>query len=117
MVRREFVPFDEKIIRDEFVALPAKDRAKLAALIEHYQACGLGDPTPVQIDGYGEGIFRLRHVKPAYAGRLLFFAVDRRVGYERLVILLIFKKEGQKTPTQVLETARRRKREWETNER
>ena len=71
----------------------------------------------MQIDGYGDGIYRLRHVKPAYAGRLLYFVVDRRAGYERLIILLVYKKEGQKTPAHVVETARRRKRRWEENER
>ena len=105
------------MIDREVDALPAKDAAKLLTLIDHYEACGLGDPTPVQIDGYGDGIYRLRHVKPAYAGRLLFFPVDRRAGYERLIVLLVYKKEGQKTPLHVLEMARRRKRQWEENER
>ncbi len=115
-MRREFVAFDEEVIQSEFASLPAKDRAKLATLVQHYQSSGLGDPTPVQIDGYGDGIFRLRHIKPAYAGRLLFFTVDRSAGYEKLVILLVYKKEGQKTPAHVFETAKRRKRQWDEEE-
>jgi phage-related protein len=116
-VRREFVAFDAEIVGREFASLPAKDRAKLAALVEHYQSCGLGDPSPVQIDGYGDGIYRLRHVKSAYAGRLLFFTVDRSAGYEKLVILLVYKKEGQRIPANIKETALRRKREWEEGKR
>ncbi len=112
-MKREFVPCDEDLVRREFDALPAKDAAKLSSLMAHYEVCGFGNPSPVQIDDYGEGILRLRHIKPAYQGRLIFFAVDQVAGFERLVILAVFKKQGQKTPTTILETAKRRKRRWE----
>lgn len=112
-MRREFIPFDEEVILTELKALPTSDRAKLEALIEHYETVGRGNPSPAQIDDYGDGIYRLRHVKAAYQGRLIFFAVDRKQGYERLIILTVYKKEGQRTPATVIETARRRKAKWQ----
>ena len=112
-MRREFVPFSEEVILREFRALPENDRAKLYALIEHYETVGLGNPSPVQIDDYGDGIFRLRHIKPAYQGRLIFFTVDKVKNFERIVILLVYKKETQKTPKSILETARNRRKQWE----
>jgi hypothetical protein len=73
---REFVPFHEETIRKELDELPPKDAAKLASLMGHYEQCGLGNPSPVQIDDDGDGLYRLRHIKPAYQGRLLFFATS-----------------------------------------
>ena len=110
-MRREFVPFDEQTILGELRALPASDRAKLEALIEHHETVGLGNPAPAQVDEYG-GLYRLRHIKAAYQGRLIFFAVERTKGFERLVILVVYKKQSQRTPAAVIETARRRKRQW-----
>jgi len=112
-VRREFVPFDEETIRQELRTLPDRDRAKLEALIEHYETVGFDNPAPAQVDDYGDGLYRLRHVKPAYQGRLIYFAVDRTKGFERLVILAVYKKQSQKTPVSVIETAKRRKKQWE----
>jgi phage-related protein len=65
------------------------------------------------VDDYGDGLYRLRHVKLAYQGRLIFFAVDRAAGFERLVVLTVYKKQTQKVPARVLETAKRRKKQWE----
>jgi phage-related protein len=112
-VRREFVPFDEGIIVKELRALPNRDRAKLEALIEHYETVGLGNPAPAQVDDYGEGLYRSRHSKAAYQGRLIFFAAQRAKEFERLVILMVYKKESQRVPISAIETARRRKQQWE----
>ena len=114
---REFVPFHEDTIRKELDELPPKDAAKLASLMGHYEQCGLENPAPVQIDDYGDRLYRLRHIKPAYQGRLLFFTVDRTAGFERLVVLVVYKKQGQKAPQHILETAKRRKKQWEENRR
>ncbi|MGA2572023.1 MAG: type II toxin-antitoxin system RelE/ParE family toxin [Terracidiphilus sp.] len=110
---REFVPFNEDTIRKELDGLPPKDAAKLAALMDHYEHCGLGNPSPAQVDDYGDGIYRLRHVKPAYQGRLLFFTSDRSSGFEELVMLAVYKKQGQKAPRHILEAAKKRKKQWE----
>lgn len=112
-MRREFIPYDEQIILRELRALPDRDRAKLVALLEHYETVGLSNPMPAQVDDYGDGLYRLRHAKPAYQGRLIFFATERIKDFERLVILVVYKKEGQKTPKHVLETAKSRKKLWE----
>ena len=111
-MRREFVYFDFDIIRSEFAALTDKDRAKLLALLEHYRNAGLGNPSPAQIDDYGEGLYRLRHIKPAYQGRLLFFAIERVAGFERLVVLTVFKKQSQDVPQNILDRARSRMSEY-----
>jgi phage-related protein len=72
---------------------------------------------PAQVDDYGNGLYRLRHIKPAYQGRLLFFASDCSAGFERLVMLVVYKKQGQKAPQHILETAKRRKKQWEDKRR
>lgn len=116
-MRREFVPFQEDTIQKELDELPPRDAAKLAALMDHYEQCGFGNPSPAQVDDYGDGIYRLRHIKPAYQGRLLFFASERSSGFEKLVMLVVYKKQGQKAPLHVLETAKKRKKQWEETRR
>ena len=65
------------------------------------------------VDDFGDGIKRLRHIKPAYQGRMLFFAVDRSPGFERLVALTVYKKEGQEVPRNVFDRAKARKAQFE----
>jgi phage-related protein len=81
--------------------------------MEHYQQTGNENPSPAQIDEYGGGLYRLRHVKSAYQGRGIFFVVNRKLSIERLILLVVYKKEGQKTPQRVLNLALRRKKQWE----
>lgn len=100
--------FDQEVIQAELDELPSKDAAKLLAVMEHYRMVGLSNPAPAMIDDYGDGIKRLRHVSGAYQGRTLFFAVDRTKGFERLVVLTVFKKESQSVPKRILERARTR---------
>lgn len=116
-MRREFVPFHEGTIQKELDELPPRDAAKLAALMNHYEQCGFANPSPAQVDDYGDGIYRLRHIKPAYQGRLLFFASDRSSGFEQLVMLAVYKKQGQKAPQHIVETAKKRKKQWEETRR
>ena len=114
-MQREWAYCDEELIRREVAELPAKDRAKLLALMEHYRTVGHANPSPVMIDDYGDGIKRLRHIKPAYQGRLLFFAIDRTSGSERLVALTVYKKQSQDVPKSVLDRAKARKAQFERN--
>ncbi len=116
-MQRAFLPFDEGTIQKELDELPSKDAAKLVALMNHYEQCGFGNPSPAQVDDYGDGIYRLRHIKPAYQGRLLFFASIRSSGFEQLVMLVVYKKQGQKVPQHIVETARKRKKQWEERRR
>jgi len=110
---REWIFYNQKVIQAELDDLPAKDAAKLTSLMGHYRTAGLNNPAPALIDDYGGGIKRLRHVKPAYQGRLIFFAVDRTEGFERLVVLTVYKKEGQDIPQNVIDRAKARKAEYE----
>lgn len=112
-MRRERVFFDQGVIRAELDDLPAKDASKLTSLMEHYRTAGSDNPSPVMIDDYGGGIKRLRHIKPAYQGRLLFFTMDRTAAFERLVALTIYKKQSQDVPRNVLERAKSRKAQFE----
>lgn len=111
-MRRDWVYYDFNTICAEFAELPDKDRAKLLSLLEHYKAAGLGNPSPAMIDDYGDGLYQLRHIKPAYQGRLIYFATERVAGFERLVVLTVFKKQGQDVPQNVLERARSRMLEY-----
>jgi len=94
-MRREWIYFDDRVIRHEFGDLTLKDRAKLMALMEHYRISGNTNPVPAKIDDYGDGLKRLRHIKPAYKGRLLFFVVEGADDLERLVVVSVFVKQGQ----------------------
>jgi phage-related protein len=77
--------------------------------MEHYRTVGTGNPSPAQVNDYGDGIKRLRHIKAAYQGCLLYFAVERAAGFERLVALTVYKKQSQDVPQQVIERAKARK--------
>lgn len=116
-MRREWVFFDQGVIRAELDDLPAKDASKLTSLMEHYRTVGQGNPSPVMIDDYGNGLYRLRHIKSAYQGRLIFFAVDRAAGFERLVVLTVYKKQSQGVPQNVLDRARSRRTQFEAKEK
>lgn len=116
-MKREWVFFDRAIIQAELDGLPSKDSAKLVSLMEHYREVGLGNPSPVQIDDYGNGIYRLRHIKSAYQGRLLYFAVERVSGFERLVVLAVYKKESHSVPKSILDLGLARKRKFELKEK
>ena len=69
------------------------------------------------IDDYGDGIKRLRHIKSAYQGRVLFFATESRAGYEKLIVLTVFKKQSQDVPNNVLARARERRTAYEARRR
>ena len=107
-MRREIEPFDEATIISELSALPAKDRAKLAALLEFLEESQDGNPYPAQIDGYEHGLLRLRHVKAAYQGRAIFYVSESKQQFQKMVLLIVYKKETKKVPTAILETARQR---------
>lgn len=100
--------FDEDVIRAELESLPSKDRAKLAALMEFYEGVGLENPYPAQIDSYEHGILRIRHVKANYQGRALYYVSESLEGFQKLTLLVVYKKETGKVPSAVIETARRR---------
>lgn len=112
-MRREWLFFDHEVIQAELDAIPAKDAAKLLSLMEHYRLAGSKNPSPAKVDDYGDGIKRLRHIKPAYKGRVLFFVVERDAGVERLIVVTVYKKESHKVPHQILDRAKHRKSQYE----
>jgi len=81
----------------------------LIAVIGRYEEVGFDDPKPAKVQDYGDGIKCIRHVKPNYQGRCLFYMGDSAPGYQKLWILTIYKKETQEMPKQVLERAKSRK--------
>jgi phage-related protein len=107
-VRREIQAFDGETIRSELNALPKKDRSKLSALIEYLEECPRENPHPVQIDAYENGVLRIRHIKAAYQGRALCYIAESREGFQKFVLLLVYKKESDRVPPAMLETAKRR---------
>jgi phage-related protein len=111
-MRREWVFYDREVIQGELDGLSSKDAAKLTSLMDYYRTVGFANPSPAQVDDYGGGLYRLRHVKPAYQGRLIFFAAEKAAGIERLVVLTVYKKESQDVPKHVLDRARSRMAEY-----
>jgi phage-related protein len=101
-VAREFVPFDGDAIDAEVEALKATsaiDWAKLAACIERYEEVSPREnPKPAMIESFEEGFLELRHFKGEYKGRLLFYVAKKPKGTEDLVMLVVFRKQTQKTP-------------------
>jgi phage-related protein len=112
-VTREWVFFDNGVISGELDDLPAKEASKITGLMDHYRLVGRGNPSPALVDDYGDGIKRLRHVKSEYQGRLLFFTAFKTPGFERLVVLTVYKKESHDVPRNVLERAKGRKAQYE----
>lgn len=108
-MRREFDFFEDAIIEQELEDLPAKDAANLIAVMDHYETVGFEDPKPAKVQDYGDGIRSIRHVKPNYKGRALYYVGETRSGYQKLWILTVYKKESQEVPKHVLERARSRK--------
>ncbi len=50
----------------------------------------------------------IRHVKPRYKGRGLYYVGGSGPGYQKLWILTVYKKESQEVPKRILERARQR---------
>ncbi len=115
-MRREFDFFDDGIIEQEMEDLPAKDAANLIAVMDHYETVGFDDPKPAKIQDYGEGIRSIRHVRPNYKGRALFYVGESSPGYQKLWILTVYKKESQEVPRNVLDRAKTRKATHESTQ-
>ncbi len=107
-MRREFDYFDDEIITQELDDLPARDAANLIVVMGRYEEVGFDDPKPAKVQDYGEGIKCIRHVKPNYKGRGLFYVGESGTGYQKLWVLTVYKKESQEVPKHVLERAKTR---------
>jgi len=112
---KKLVPFNKEIIDAEFASLrksSAADVAKLLFCMQRFQTALQGEnPSPALIKKFDDGLLELRHEKGQYKGRLLFYKASEPVGTEENVILVVFRKETQKTPTGVVEIALKRMRD------
>lgn len=98
---RKFEAFDERVIRKEFWDLNTQDFLDLTEAMKNYQHnTGVG----YSIDNYGEVLM----IKGSKQGRGLFFALVE----DRLILLLVYKKETQKVPKRMIDVAVARKREF-----
>src|SRR5437868_2244118 len=113
-MRREFVPFNKELIDAEFAALERSnevDAAKLDFCMNRYENSGFENPHPAVIKPIDQALKEVRHAKDDYAGRCIFFDEPKEKesskkggkrkpvpNVQKLIILRIFRKEGQKTP-------------------
>ena len=109
---REFVPFDEAVIEKELDALEkasSSDLAKLDFCMRRYEMVSTKEnPSPASIETFDEGFLEIRHIKGNYKGRLLFYISKLPKGTEELVMLVVFRKETQKTPQAMIDLAEKR---------
>jgi phage-related protein len=60
------------------------------------------------IESFDEGFKELRHEKGAYKERLLFYEPTVSQGTNKLVMLVVFRKQTQKTPKAEINKAKKR---------
>ena len=109
---REFVSFEEDAIEEELDALErasSSDLAKLDFCMRRYeQVSPKENPSPALVESFDEGFLELRHIKGDYKGRLLFYVPKVPKGTEELVMLVVFRKQTQKTPRAMIDLAEKR---------
>lgn len=95
-------------VREWLKSLPKEERKMIGADILSVQyAWPVGKPL---VDNLGEGIWEIRSRLPNRIARTLFAVVDKEI-----VLLHGFIKKQQKTPSQELALAKKRKREYLQN--
>ncbi len=99
---RKFFPFDDAVIRKEFLDLPRESARDLKWAMENYQS---GRDVNYTIKNYGGDLLM---IKGRGQGRCLFFSREVVDDVEQLIVFLIYKKESQEVPDRVLRTARER---------
>lgn len=102
---KKFVPFDADVIRKELLSLPVEDHKSLTLAMASYQK---DLDSGYRISNYGDGLKMITDSGHGQ-GRGLFFAETE----EGLILLLVYKKETQRAPKSVIETARGRKKRYE----
>ena len=106
---RKFEPFDEAVIIRELRELPRDERRALFWAMENYQN---DSGFAYLVKSYGDGLMMIRD-RSHGQGRCLFFKRESVVQpdgtkLERLISLLVYKKESNNVPEAVLKTARQR---------
>lgn len=107
-MKRKFEPFDKNIIRREILDLCAEDHKRLTVAMKAYQLdLGVG----YKLKNYGNKIEMLTDSGDGQ-GRCIFFTRTT----DRLIVLLVYKKESKRTPRSILETAHARLQRYLSNE-
>jgi hypothetical protein len=110
-LKYRFVAFDREQTNAEFLQVPYPDYAILAQAMASYQELG-SDSTRAIVNKYEGNIWRLKP-NGSSSGRCLFLRTGvRSKGVEDLLVLVVYKKEGQRVPTRVLARALERAKEW-----
>ncbi len=104
---RRWRAFDPETINRELAALAREDLRALRFAMFHY---GAESGAHCRVENYGKGLMMVTNSGRGQ-GRCLFFTVRIEDGVESLTALLVYKKESQKAPQAILDTARRRMRE------
>ena len=100
------VKFVNENANDEFLALPTRLKAKIAQTILLLQNFGkLGEPHSKKLQ---DELFELRVKAVEGIARAIYSYEKGRV----ILILVVFIKKSQKTPTNALQTAKQRLREF-----
>lgn len=103
--------FDRETINDEFISVPWPYHAILAQAMASYQRLGEGSPRALVVK-YANGVWRLRPADRS-AGRCLFVPLQAPSrGEQTLLVLAVYKKEGDTVPRNVMKKAERRMRDW-----
>lgn len=103
----QFKPYNERTIKKEIASIPAQDQSKLLSAMKSFEN---GELTGFILKDYSDGIKMLTDSGRGQ-GRCIFFTEDKEVA----VILKVYKKETQKLPKAVIDTAIRRKKDYEEN--
>jgi phage-related protein len=100
------VTFFNRRVREETLGFPAGILANLLHILEMIEACGpdIGKPFTAPM---GSGLFEIRAHGKEGIGRSLFCILGDR----EVVILASFVKKTRKTPVDIIELARKRRRE------
>src|SRR5947209_1503191 len=102
---RKFIPFEPATITEEFRRLDSPHRAKLMYAMERFQESFIKVAPAAIKSGYPQGILEIRHQEGVYKGRALFFERTS----EQLIVLIVYRKESNKTPKRFIGLALNRK--------
>lgn len=103
-VKRKFEAFNARIINSELRALPFGDASKLMHAMENFQAEFLSG---FVVKNYGGGLLMIKSTNQG-SGRGLFFYSRIVNGVQICMLVLVYKKESQEVPANVLALARKR---------
>lgn len=114
-MRRKFLPFDTNTIYKEMEALADSDFIALQyAMARYVQSAGSDLLPPAMVEGNQKynprfrPIYIIRHRSGTHQGRALFYFGQMLNGIEPLYVLVVYKKEKDETPRELLEAAYQR---------